>query len=180
MKRATQLAKLAVAMDMKSLEEDTVSDTSSGNSEDLEEEEEEEELLGHQERLRLKRESLSRTSDIRVENKQSVGAQFHDKKEEEDEGEIEEKEAELLPPLPSPRKARTQVRRHVVRIEDYELRPGLLSVEVGDEIEFRLSDCVPPHAEHLLEGASDRAELRFTSPLLQVRMINRNNRILCP
>ena len=59
--------------------------------------------------------------------------------------------------------------RRVVYIEDFDFHPRALSVRVGEAVEFRLADSVPPHAEHEVFGTMVlNQQVYFTSPLLQV------------
>lgn len=56
----------------------------------------------------------------------------------------------------------------VITIEDFSFGQSEIVAAVGDVLLFKLTDAVPFHAEHLLHGESDVAELCFESPVLQV------------
>ncbi len=56
-----------------------------------------------------------------------------------------------------------------VLIQDYEFSHRTVTVVLGQMVEFKLSDDVPEHVEHFLEGTcSTNEKLNFTSGLLQV------------
>jgi hypothetical protein len=60
-------------------------------------------------------------------------------------------------------------RSKCVLIEDYEFSQRAVTVIVGQTVEFLLSDTVPEHVEHWLEGECPTDQsLSFTSGLLQV------------
>lgn len=55
-------------------------------------------------------------------------------------------------------------------IRDYDFEWKRFCHYVGAPLEFRLSDEVPMHAEHILTGfCRTEPRMRFESPLLQVR-----------
>lgn len=71
------------------------------------------------------------------------------------------------PSIEVDKKISTTLPMKVVMIEDFSFQFETVEVEVGQEVEFRLSG--PAHAEHELWGTSTLIALTFESPLLQVQ-----------
>lgn len=59
-------------------------------------------------------------------------------------------------------------RRHVIEIADFDFSCSEIEIDAGDTVEFRLSACVPVHAEHMLVGYSDCMSSCFESSILSV------------